>query len=410
MSTGVDSIAAIGDHLRAHPAHRFPLEHAAGQFHLGIALVEEGRVEEARAALELASELFAGRDRPVELAKARNGLGAVLRLLGDPAAAADAFTQAAEAFADGGLAAEQGAALFNLGLARRESGEQEGARDAFAQARSLLDGTAPPAQVGAAARELGATLLLLGDGDAAAEALAQAVELAARGRDTAGVGSAANALGLAHLAAGRTEQATAAFHAAVTHHHRTLHPEGHAMAQANLALAYEQAGDALRARTAARHALGVPAVPPPVREQATAILDRLPPQPGDAVALLLDEPRERWPALMRTEIAWWLDAGDEAREAAAAGWVAAQAASDDFGEELAHALLGAALELPAEATDRVVAAVVRGAGAADPQAAARFRAQVARALPRFHLPQWQRLEQSLDRLASEAGQAPWSIS
>jgi hypothetical protein len=67
-------------------------------------------------------------------------------------------------------------------------------------------------------------------------------------------------------------------------------------------------------------------------------------------------------------------------------------------------------ELLADATDRVLAAVVRGAGAADPQAAARLRAQVARALPRFHLPQWQRLEQSLDRLASEAGQPPWSTS
>lgn len=410
MSDDDDRLAAIAEHLRAHPADRHPLEHAVGQFHLGVALADAGRLAEARRALEVAASLFAGAERPVEEAKARNGLGAVLRLLGEREAATAAFTAAADAFEAAALPAEQGAALFNLGLARREADDPQAARDVLAQARSLLEGEAPPAQGAAAARELGATLLVLGEPDEAAVVLAEAVEVADRVGDRAGAGGASNVLGLAHLAAGRPADAVDALRGAVGRHHRSLHAEGHAMALANLALAYERSGDELRARTAARHALGIGAAAAPVREQAGALVERLAPQPGDPVALLREEPRDRWLAVVRAELAWWLDAPPDTRREAVAGWVAADAADDDLGPELTHALFEAVLELSPAQMEQVLRALVEATGTAAPESAEGFRAHVARALPRFHVPQWQRLEQALDRLASEAGQEPWSTS
>ena len=157
------------------------------------------------------------------------------------------------------------------------------------------------------------------------------------------------------------------------------------MAKANLALAYERAGDARRARLAARQALAVSSLPEPVREQARSTLARVGDDVGDLVALLGDEPRDRWPALVREEIVRWADSDDATLAAEARAWAAAQ---DD---DRAEALLGALLELPSEPMERVLDAALAAGGES-------AREQLERSAALFHAPQELRLRDVIGRL------------
>ncbi|HEV2820418.1 MAG TPA: tetratricopeptide repeat protein [Solirubrobacteraceae bacterium] len=397
------SRSQLVDQLRGeaarHPPAQYPVQRATAQFHLGVALTAVGELAEADAVLREAARLFHGR-LPVEHAKAANALGVALRDGGRLEEAAVAFAAAAEVFAGQRLGAEEGAAWFNLGLVRRAQADPGDARACFQRARGLLD---RPAETAAATRELGATLLDTGLIDEAVATLQEAVELSDRAGDLHALSAAANALGLALLAAGRADEAADALGQALGNSPRSVRPESYAMVQANLALAHEQRGATARARLAARHALGVPTAPAPVRDQAAAILQWLKADPGDVLAVLDSEPQDAWPRLVRDELAWWLDAEPTVRRPHAAAWAARLAAEDNNNaDKLAEAWLGAVLEVPPEGTEEAIGALVEGIGGLPPDQAERGHALVQRALPRFHLPQWQRLERLFARARAGA--------
>jgi tetratricopeptide (TPR) repeat protein len=390
--------------LDRHPADRYPVQHATARFHLGVALAGTGRLEEAEEHLATACRLFPADGMPAEHAKAANARGAVLRLLGRPADAAETFADAAARFERAGLALEQGAAVFNLGLAERELGG-DGVEDAFRRARALLDPNRVPAQAGAAARELGAALLAVGRLDEAVECLRDAVELAGRAGDAPGLAGAANVLGVAHLALGNAGAAAASLEQSVAASPRSVRPDGYAMAKANLALADEARGRTTQARLAAQQALGTPGAPAPVRAQAADVLARLGDEPGAVWAVLDDLPPERWPAVVREELARWVDTGAARRAAEAAAWVHGQSRRQAAAEDLAEALLGALVELPPQAMETVIDGVVAAVAADGAEA---FVQQCSRAMARFAVPQWMRLRDHFERASADAGlDAAW---
>lgn len=387
--------------LTRFPPERYPVQHATARFHLGLALADAGRVDEASAALTAAAELFDPERLPAEHAKATNALGAVLRELGQVDAAAEAFRHAAELFGRAELAVERGAALFNLGLVQRERGKGDAA-ECFAAARDQFDPERHPAQSAAAARELGATLLTSDRLDEAGDVLLGAVRLAQRAGDLPGLGGAANLLGLAHIASGNADAAVGAFREAVAAHPRSVRPGEYAMAKANLALAYEGTGDPDRARLAATQALDTPGAAPPVRAQAWEVLDRVEDEAGSCVLAVLDsEPTDRWVAVLREEVVRWAELPAAELRAEAGRWVDGQLARSGRGSDLAEAWINALLELPPADMEAVLHATVAALGERDEQDADRFRSGAARALAHFPIPQWQRFAQ----VANEAAEA-----
>lgn len=390
--------------LRRYDPERYPVQHATAQFHLGVMLLQGGELEEAAAALRTAEQLFA--PLPVEQAKARNMLGAVRRQQGAIAEATDAFSAAAAVFDQQDMAQEHGAALYNLGLVHVEAGRFAEAATCFDDAERRFAAEKLGGQSAAAARELGTTQLSAGDLEAAVEALERAMDLAERTLDEPGRGAAANALGLAHLASQHSEDAVEAFQTAVGTNPRNVRPEGYAMAKANLALALERAGDVPRARLAARQALGVRAgVPGPVATQAADILDRLGTGTDELHDVLDTLPSEQWPAVLREELARWLDADVEERQAAAGAWIDGQLTRAAQGADLAYVLLDVVLELPPSAMETLITALLDALDSRDDQARERFRSDMSRAMIRFHGPQWLRMKDLFNRIATERGEA-----
>ncbi len=403
------AISELRGRLLRYPEDRYPVQHATTQFHLGVALLNaNGSVEEAEAALRTSCRLFHPERLPLEHAKARNMLGVALRTAGNPAEAVDAFAAAAAGFERQDRPLEQAAALYNLGLVQRDTGDPDAAAECFEQSGRLFGERKLPQQASAAARELGATLLAQGALDAATSALEQAVELADQARDRAGLGSAANTLGLTHLAAGNGAQAVEAFRTAVVACPRSVRREGYAMAKANLALAFEQIGDAARARLAARQARDTPDAPEPVRAQASAVLARLGDEPGDLQTVLEQEPVAAWPAVVREELVRWADLGEAERRAELAAWIDGQLARPGSGPDLAEAWLGMLLEMPPDAMQALIRSCLEALGRHEEDAQERFRFQVARAMPRFPVPQFIRLGDTFNHIAEELGQkAAW---
>jgi hypothetical protein len=403
---GLETIEELERRLARFPPERYPVQHATAQFHLGVALVNAGRPAEAERALEVAAELFAPDRLPAEHAKTTNARGAALRLAGRLEEAAAAFDQAAGEFQAAGLRLEQGAAQFNLALVQRELGDPDAAVASLQQAGERLDPRRSPVEAAAASRELGATLLGVGRLQAAKQALAAALALGRRAGDQAGVGAAANLLGLVELAVGDPVRAAEAFRTAVAAHPRSLRPGEFAMAKANLAVAWERAGDHARARLAALQAAGTPTAAEPVLAQARGVLERVGARPGALLEVLDCEPRDQWPVALREELARWLDAGPDQRRAEARAWITGQLDRPPVAVDLAEAWLGTLLELPGDAMDRVIGATLEALGELDAATAARFRSQVSGAMPRFHLPQWQRLAASFNQAAAHLGQEP----
>jgi tetratricopeptide (TPR) repeat protein len=404
-----DTMHALRRRLARFPAHRYPIQHATAQFHLGVALLDCGRLDEAGRALQVAAEIFPADHLPAEHGRAVNALGAALRLSGRLSDAASAFRRAAAAFAASGDALEEGAAAFNLGLVARQLEDQAAAVEAFGRARELLDASAVPAEAAAAAREHGATLLAAGDLGPAGDALEHALDLASRAGDRRGVADALNALGLVRLGQGRFADAADAFRTAAGAHPRSIRPAEHAMAKANLAVACERAGDVVLARLAARQALAAPETPDAVAAQAGAVLQRLGDPAGDLVTALDDQPVDRWPALVREELLRWVDEAEDERRAEAAGWVAGQLARPAVATTVADAVLGALLELPPAAMETVVVATLEALAAMDAEDRARFRSQTSRAMAGFPLPQETRLRATFNAHAADhGGQPQWT--
>jgi tetratricopeptide (TPR) repeat protein len=408
VDTPDETIGQLRDRLLRVRADRQPVEHATAQFDLGAALLRAGKPVEAERALAVATTLFDDHGHAFEGATALNLLGAAWRDLGALTEAGDAFDHAAGFFAQGGHRRHEAAARYNLGLARRDGGNFVAAIAAFGQAEQLFAETQALGQASAACRERGAALLAAGGADEAVEPLRRAVTLAKEAKDVPALGSAANALGLAYLAEGRVDEAIAAFTDAVASNPRGVRPHAYAMARANLALAYEQAGEAPRARLAARQARRTPDAPGAVMAQADAMLARLGDPPGDVVAVLDDTPVDGWPRVLRAELLRWLDEAPEARSAEAAAWVDVLEARGGQAPELAEAWFGVVLELAPDAMETLLGTLLDAVAERDAAAAERVRGSVARALPRFHPPQWFRLKDALNRLAEDRGQeAAW---
>jgi hypothetical protein len=140
--------------------------------------------------------------------------------------------------------------------------------------------------------------------------------------------------------------------------------------------------------------------------QARGVLERVGERPGALLEVLDREPRNQWPVALREELARWLDAGSDQRRGEARAWVTGQLDRPADAVDLAEAWLGTLLELPGDAMDRVIDTTLEALGGLDAAAGGRFRADVARAMPRFHLPQWQRLADSFNRAAARLGQEP----
>ena len=360
----MDDVAELEARVRRYRADRYPVQRATALFHLG-SLLTDANAARAAAALHESIDLFLEAGLALEAAKARNALGAALREAREADSAATEFDAAARAFASLGAEREQAAALFNLGLVTRAPAPIERARDLFGEQGARREEAA-------AERELGTVLLAAGETQRAAAAL----ERARKGGDP----GAPNALGLARLAAGNAQEAADLFREAAALHPRSVRPAEHAMAKANLALALEVTGDTARARLAARQALAVAAAPAPVSEQAATILERLGSERGDLARVLGEDSPECAAVAARDEVARWVDAGAEEREAEAAAW--------DGDDDAAETLLGTLLELPPEQFELVLDALLP------------LRAQLERVAPRFHLPQELRVRETLERLWS----------
>lgn len=386
------TIRELGSRVRRYPAERYPVQHATAQFHLGAALFQAGRHDDAEAALAAAVTGLPPDQLPREHGVALNTLGALLRETGRPELATEVLLRAAAAFERAGAVLERGAASHNTGLARRDAGDLAGAREAFELALRLLDPDSVPTEAAAAARELGSCLLAADEPGEAVAHLRSAVELADRGGDTVGLGAAANALGLAHLALDDHEAAVDVLLRAVAANPRSVRPGQHAMALANLALAHEAEGQQARARLAAAQARAVPAAEAPVRRQAAAVLERLGPPVGDVMTVLAEEPEEVWPTVLRPEVARWLDLESADREEELVAVASGIADAGERGISLSEALIACVLELPPQRLDRFVAGMVAATSTLPEESAAKVRSRFARAMIRFHVPQWMRLK------------------
>lgn len=411
MSPDLDQrLAQLRELLLRHRADRHPEEHATLQFHLGATLLDTGRAAAAQAALRASAELFGRRSREVEQAKAHNLLGAALLQLDELDDAAATLRRAAEAFSRHQQPLESAAARFNLGLVQRRRGEPEMAVTCFSEALATFDEAGAVPQASAAARELGGAQLDLGDPAGAADSLERALELAKATGDRSHVGAAANLLGLAHLGADAPAEAAEAFRLAASAYPRPLDPAQHAMATANLALAHERLEDLPRARLAAWRARQVPQADPPVVEQAAGVLARLGPPGEDLVAVLDREATSSaWSEELGPTVRALLDADEAERCRLLGHWIDGQLASRREGAELGATLCELLLELPGRDMTMLVRSLLAALQERDPAAAGRFRSQMTRAMARFHLPQWQRLEAVFTQLATEIGdEGPWS--
>lgn len=397
-------ITELEERLARYSADRYPVQHATAQFHLGTLFTAAGRFDDAARALEVAAALFDPDRLPVEQAKVTNARGVVFRLTGQLDAAACAFERAAAAFDAAELPLEAGAATFNLGMVHRDRGDVTAAVGCFQEARKRFDPHTAPAEAAAAARELGAALLISGELEAAQDVLEEAVALADRAGDTAGLGASANLLGLVHLGADRPAAAIDAFREAVGAHPRSVRPGEHAMAKANLALGYERAAVPDHAYLAAVQALGTSDAAEPVRQQAGEVLQRLGDRCGAVLPVLDQEPRERWPSLVREELTRWVDAEPEARRAECGGWIDGQLARPAMAVDLTEVWLGGLLELPPESMITLIRATLEALAGRDTEAAESFRSTMSRTVVRFPIPQWTRLKDSFNRLAAELGQ------
>ena len=395
------AIAELERRLSRYPAQTYPVQHATAQFHLGVALTSEGRLDDAEVALTAALRGFSPDALSVERAKARNALGAMLRLAGRFDEAAAAFEAAAEAFEAAGLTPDHGAALYNLGLVRRELGDGPAADQAFERAAKLLERARLRGQAGAALRELGTTRFMAGDVEEAIEPLERGVWLAEQAHDEPGRGGAANVLGLAHLAAGRPERAIEAFLTALSAHPRSIRAEGYALVKANLALAHERVDDAPRARLAARQALGISAAADPVRAQAAALLERLGDEPGDVHRVLDSDPPDRWVGTLREELARWVELDARERHAEAAAWIEGQLARPDAATDLAEAWIGALLELPPRHLEGLVTSLLEALAARDDEDRELLRSNFSLAMGRLHVPQLMRLGEIFNRISRQ---------
>ncbi len=399
-----DAVRVLRDRIRTHAPDRYPVQHATARFHLGVTLLQGEQAAAAAAELVEAATLFGSVGMPTEHAKATMMLGVALRDGGRPDEAERAFNAAADTFSEHGLTSEHAATLHNLGMVARDRGDLTGAIERFTAAGRAFASLGERASRASADRELGTTLLAADQPARAVPPLQRAVDDAGARGDAIAWGTAANALGLAHLALDALGPAEEAFRAVVSAHPRSVRPDGYAMAKGNLALVHERAGDAARSRLAARQSRDTPGAPPVVVDEARGVLARLGDSPGDLLLVLDDEPREGWALVLRDEARRWVDTAERERLRAAAAWIDGVLARRADTSDLLWSFLEAVLELPPAGMETVLAALVTVWAERPGEERDAFRSLTSRVLPRFHLPQWQRLQAAFERLSVAQGE------
>lgn len=402
------------DELRArarrHPPDRYPVQHATAQLGIGLILSRVGETSEAEQALETAVKLYTGR-LDVERARAVNALGAVLRQSGRMKEAVAAFTEARQTLAEAGERLDAAAALYNRGLTRAAAGEVDEAASDLAGAEQELRDEGSSGGGASAARELGAVLVSAGRPHEAVAVLQRAL---ADCHDRESEASVSNVLGLAHLGCSQVDEAMRCFRSSARASPPAVAPGRHAMARANLALALEQAGDRDRATLHALGAADLGGSEPAVVNTARGVLDRVEAAPGTLWPVLdrswpqetaLDDPDssglDQPETLLRQEVGRWARARPSERAAESDALVEALVARAARAEELAASWLQAALELPPQATERLLSSVRSSIADHDREAIVERAFQ--RAMVHFPHPQMLRLEELWRRLGGPGG-------
>ncbi len=167
----------------------------------------------------------------------------------------------------------------------------------------------------------------------------------------------------------------------------------------------------MAAAVAARQAAGVPQAAPVSRAQAQTILNRMDASPTGAADLLtlLDTAStttriRHW----RDEQARWLDADQTTRTAEARMFLQEVSARPDTVDHL-EAWFNVALEQPPDQMNTLLDAFLTATDDLNDDEAHTLHSVVSRVLPRFAMPQWMRLRDTLNHLADANGhRGGWS--
>ncbi|QTE00973.1 Regulatory protein AfsR [Streptomyces cyanogenus] len=211
------------------------LAEAVSWDHLGLALQEAGRVEEAIDAHHKARDLYQTTGDRHREASAWNNLGLALQEAGRPEEAIDAHHRARDLYQTTGDRYREASAWNNLGLALQEAGRVEEAIDAHHRARDLYQTAGDRYREASAWNNLGLALRKAGRVEEAIKAYSTCLELYQEYEDWYGDGQTLHNLALAHQAAHRPAEARAAYLQSADAFTRANAPDRAAQARARAA-------------------------------------------------------------------------------------------------------------------------------------------------------------------------------
>ncbi|MCI4065858.1 tetratricopeptide repeat protein [Micromonospora sp. R77] len=212
--------------------------------HLGVALNEARRSEEAVVAHTQAVDLIRATGNEHDEGIALNNLGLALRGAGRPDEAITAHERAIEIYRRAGDRHDEGIARSNLGLALVLAGRADEAVTAHTRAVDLFVETDDQHGEGQALDNLGAALSAAGRTEEAIAAHTRAVDLLRRADDRHTEGRALYHLGVALRATGRTDEAVTAHTRAVDIFSKDDDPRDEGRALTELGAALRVAGRA----------------------------------------------------------------------------------------------------------------------------------------------------------------------
>ncbi|MET8904899.1 tetratricopeptide repeat protein [Streptomyces sp. NPDC004538] len=188
------------------------LNEAIAWSHLGNALQEVGRAEEAIDALTRARDLFQAAGDLHRETMAWGNLGNALHEAGRVEEAIDALTRARDLFQLSGHRHDEAMAWDNLGVALAEAGRTPEAINAHTRARDLFQAAGDLHGEGRAWHNLGTTLREAGRVAEAINAYGKDLEICQQFEDWYGAGQTLHGLALAHEDFDRPAEARAAYH------------------------------------------------------------------------------------------------------------------------------------------------------------------------------------------------------
>lgn len=265
-----DAIHGLEANLAATSIRRRPHDHAVAAYRLGLAYSESPNgdptqnLRRALSCYELAARIFNPAFDPVEHARTLNAMGAARRTLGDLQGAADLFERAGALLEGRDHDPELAATLNNLGLARSGVGEVGPALQAFDRAVQMFDPATPEGRrnLVATLHNRGQAFGMLGTVEGLTDALddyALALEHLDPEEAPYHYGLVHHSIGAAAVAlaevqpeerSARLEQARAALTEALGVFSRSAFPFQHALAKHNLGLTWAGLGDSTSQRRA----------------------------------------------------------------------------------------------------------------------------------------------------------------